>query len=215
MKGDTAIRKFDFYEFVGVLAPGTLLLFGIGVLFPAQERLKPFLLPTDFGSATVYVILAYAVGHLVQAIGNLLEWPYWGIQKGMPTDWPFTKASAAFPASYKDHVSSVLGQSEFADVADWRRAVSAGRSLISADGFAGRLQTFNGNYGLFRGMAASAIVLLVAAVIEGSHGITTYVVIGVVTVLSTYRMHRFATHYGREFFSSMRAWKAKNPGKRE
>ena len=83
------MRNFSFYEFVGVLVPGVLFLFGLGYFAPDQSALKPLFLPENLGSTVVHVILAYAIGHLVQALGNLLENGYWYVQSGMPTDWPF------------------------------------------------------------------------------------------------------------------------------
>ena len=33
------------------------------------------------------MVLAYVVGHLIQALGNLIEQLFWALQGGMPTDW--------------------------------------------------------------------------------------------------------------------------------
>src|SRR5207302_5598153 len=80
------MRKFDFYEFTGILTPGTLLLVGLMYFWPG------IVAPNDLdkisvGGLGMFTLLAYVAGHLVQAVGNLIEKGWWGIAGGVPTDW--------------------------------------------------------------------------------------------------------------------------------
>src|SRR5262249_40844210 len=69
-------RAFDFYEYAGVLVPGAVLVMGLLWVFPEGRAL----LAKDgvtLGELGLFVIIAYAAGQLVQAIGNYSEWAWW------------------------------------------------------------------------------------------------------------------------------------------
>ena len=61
------MRSVDFYEFVGIVIPGAVLLAATGYLIEAGSA-ESFLLPTGVGNAIAYLVLAYVVGHLLQAL---------------------------------------------------------------------------------------------------------------------------------------------------
>jgi hypothetical protein len=77
-------RAFDFYEYAGVLVPGAVLITGLLWLFPDGRALlsKEGITLGEFG---LFVVIAYAVGQLVQAIGNGIEWVWWKAWGGMPS----------------------------------------------------------------------------------------------------------------------------------
>jgi ABC-type Fe3+ transport system permease subunit len=66
-------RNFDFYEYAGIIIPGTVLVMALVWLFPEGRALfsKD---GVTLGELGLFVIIAYAAGQLVQAIGNGLEW---------------------------------------------------------------------------------------------------------------------------------------------
>jgi hypothetical protein len=197
-------RTLDFYEFTGILVPGVLFLLGMGYLAPPGAKIAPLLLPENVGAAVIHLVLAYGVGHLVQAIGNFLETGYWWVQSGMPTDWPFSKPTREFPLSYREPLLTWTDGGDVNSIDDWRRRVAIARAAIMSRGLGARLLTFNGNYGMFRGMAAIGVLfLLVAWYFRPNHLLATYALILAATILATYRMHRFAKHYGKEFFASV------------
>jgi hypothetical protein len=68
-------RTFDFYEYVIIMA--------VLWLFPESRALlsKEGVTLGEFG---LFVIIAYASGQLVQALGNYLEWAWWKPTGGMP-----------------------------------------------------------------------------------------------------------------------------------
>jgi hypothetical protein len=80
------MRKFDFYEFTGILAPGALVVYGVSRIFPdvgiivREEKIS-------FGELGLLLILAYVAGHLLQSFGNGIEWLWWRCCGGMPSDW--------------------------------------------------------------------------------------------------------------------------------
>lgn len=199
--GDGPIHKFNFYEFVGILIPGVLLFVGIGFFLPDNTALQPLLLPDNLGSATVHLMLAYAAGHLVQGLGNAFESGYWKLWKGVPTDWPFRRPSPQFPARNKELIQKA-SKLEATTIDEWHQAAARARTLITAKGLTSRLDVFNGNYGMFRGVVVVGLIFLGTTwALADEHLAMTYVVITVATGLAVFRMHRFAVHYGLEFFA--------------
>lgn len=197
-------RQFSFYEFVGVLVPGILFLFGISLLYGTNPQLKPLLLPDNLGEASVYLVVAYAVGHLVQTVGNLIEYIYWGVRGGKPTDWPHKQPTTALPQRLQEVVARVTGR-KAASLAEWQSDVAIVRSKLHSQGKANRLETFNGNYGMFRGIAAAGVVLMLAVILFGGGSPAAYSVLVLATAISIYRMDRFGVHYAKELFAAMEA----------
>jgi hypothetical protein len=71
-------------------------------------------------------------------------------------------------------------------------------SDVERNGKRDRIETFNGNYGLNRGLAAGCFVLAVFAFVLGYWlaGLCLLVFCGVYL----YRAYRFGVHYGRELY---------------
>jgi hypothetical protein len=77
-------RNFDFYEYAGFIVPGAVIIVAAIWLFPESRALlsKEGVTLGEFG---LFVVIAYAAGQLVQAVGNGLEWIWWKPQGGMPS----------------------------------------------------------------------------------------------------------------------------------
>ena len=85
------MEKLSIYEFVAVIVPGVAFLFGLGAMLPTDYLFHVVLLPRDMGTATVHLFLAFALGHMLQVLGQLTHRLYWADFGGLPTDWPFTR----------------------------------------------------------------------------------------------------------------------------
>jgi hypothetical protein len=72
--------------------------------------------------------------------------------------------------------------------------------LVAAKGCAKRIDTFNANYGLCRGLAASLLVLLFVNLICNLKEWQIHVILLVLCALATYRFYRFGIIYSRELF---------------
>lgn len=201
------VRQFDFYEFVGYLAPGTLLLVGVVAVWPgAWDQVK--VLNISLGGLGVGVIAAYALGQLLQAAGNLIEAVLWHFRGGMPTDWVrTTKRELLAPVQVtllEARVQRMLGEParKLAELGkgEWYSVTRQIYAAVAAAGYSARIDTFNGNYGLCRGIAAAlvAIAIIVLAANWREWLISLLLLAG--AAVAIYRMHRFGVHYGREMF---------------
>lgn len=101
------MRKFDFYEFTGIIVPGTILLVGAAI---CSETVKQHVFAEDvsIGEATLSLIVAYGLGHLVQALGNLIESAWWWAWGGKPTDWPRSGRHQLLSDEQTDSIDTAL-----------------------------------------------------------------------------------------------------------
>lgn len=201
--------SLDLYDILGIIAPGTVFLLGIAITFDAST-LSKILIPKNFGYLGVYLILAYVAGHLIQTIGNLVEYLYWVWWNGKPTNWPVSRSdSNNSPEDIIEIISNITNQKLPDDSKErektWKKMIAQTRSKIYKEGNPERLKKFNALYGMFRGLTASALVLL-PFVWKGSqmNCYLAYYTLSLIIVFSLYRMHRFSQHYKKELFASAR-----------
>lgn len=203
------MKTFDFYEFTGVLTPGALVLYFVGRICPETA---PFIEAKNFtlGDLGLFVILAYVAGHLVQALGNVVERLYWKPFGGVPTDWVLKETQSllaqqqveALPDKLKEITGITLGK-RLVDITNrnWFPITQQVYAAVSAAGRAQRVDTFNGNYGMFRGIASAFILCAVfSMILHWPDGWPVSLALLSAGVLSLVRMHRFGTHFARELF---------------
>jgi len=204
------MSKFDYYEIVGVLAPGVALLVGSALIFPeiASWIEKENFSLGDFG---IVVIVAFILGHLVQAVGNFLENIYWKFRGGRPTDWVRTKKHHLLSDGQirdlnarlkitleEERVGSIHDLKDYA----WASIGTEMAERIKAKGLDARSYLFNGNYGLMRGIAAAFLLIMIALVVTktGTWQVFAFVAFGF--VLALYRMERFGKYYAKALFTA-------------
>lgn len=203
------MRKFDFYEFTSILVPGATLLIGVAFCSPS---IKSAVLEQDLtvGEAALSLIVAYGLGHLVQALGNLIEWVWWRAWGGMPSDWPRSGKHALLSEQQTISLDPALtdklqfktdGGFKSLTPHSWYSVVRQVNAFVAGEGKAQRVEVFLGNYGLNRGLAAALIaVCIVVLVTQGWPLWTVAVLLLVGAGIAMYRMHRFGVHYARELF---------------
>ncbi|QOZ20813.1 hypothetical protein XI02_42100 [Bradyrhizobium sp. CCBAU 21365] len=76
--------KPTLYEQLGIIIPGSILMFGLVLYYP-ELKLLTTKDAFSVGELGLFVLIAYAAGHLVAAIANALEKVFWW--NGMPSDW--------------------------------------------------------------------------------------------------------------------------------
>jgi hypothetical protein len=204
MKAD---KQFDFYEFAGIVMPGAILIAGLAQLIPAVGSVIT-VKDISLGSLGLFLILAYAAGHLVQSIGNFLEFAWWWYP-GMPTDWVRSDRGHLLSPSQRSALEQQLpkklaleGSFSFSAVSakQWFAVSRQVYAAVAAATRSSRVDTFNGNYGLNRGLAAAFLVLGIVTLIQSRANWPYALGLAIAAALALFRMHRFGRHYARELF---------------
>ncbi|MBW2045506.1 MAG: hypothetical protein JRI96_11585 [Deltaproteobacteria bacterium] len=199
------MKSFSLYEFSGILIPGAMILFGIALIFPEIERV--LLKDISLGDLGLFVLLAYAAGQIIQAIGNILENLWWKLNKGMPTNWiRIGKGGLLSPEQIKileDQISTKLSIKlkdgiRGTDAQNWYGITRHLYAYVGNRGKTDRIEIFNAYYGLNRGMYASLAVLTVLILIFSDNKFAW--ITAMLAGIALYRMHRFAKNYARELF---------------
>lgn len=202
------MQGFDFYEIVGILVPGSMLLLGIWIIFPAI-RLSPQDASLALGEFGIFTILSYGVGHLVQAVGNGLELVWWRLWRGLPSDWVRSESHPLlFDTQRKallDQIPSKLGIAmpaiDTLSSAAWFGITRQIYAAVAAASRSQRIDIFNATYALSRGIAASLVSLAVLALLQFRWtGLKPSALLFAGVVIAIYRMHLFGKHYARELF---------------
>lgn len=198
------MKTFDFYEFTGVLCPGVVVLFSAALIVP---EFGPILRDQSVtvGDLGLFVVLSYVAGHLVQAFGNLLETGIWWFFGGMPSDWVRTgkhpllscHQSALLSERLKDQAGKPI---EELTRDEWYAVTRSVYAAINNAGQSGRVDTYNGNYGLFRGLAAAFLFSSGLVISLCAFKWATVAILLACALLSVTRMRRFGVHYAQELF---------------
>jgi len=202
-------REFDFFEFASVILPGTLALFFGAVLSP---MFKTVLLggKFDLGELGVFVLLAYVTGHLIQSVGNLWEPLFWKVQGGVPTSWIRREDQDLISDPQVNLLRKQIPEKLRLDLPlnlseippkRWRSITAQMYAAVESASRSKRVDAFNGNYSLLRGIA-SALLLLEAAICCLHPQPFKRLILGVFILLclAIYRMRRFGLAYARELF---------------
>jgi hypothetical protein len=197
--------KMSFYEQLGIVIPGSVLMFGLTLYYPALQLItgKDGLSVGDLG---LFVLIAYAAGHLVAAIANALETLFWGSLGGMPSDWITRDPPALLSEEQVENLRTktatrlnvVIPKIAGLDRKTWWPISRQIYADVGKNGKADRIDTFNGNYGLNRGLASACLVLLVVALARADWRISVGLLLA--AVIYGYRAYRFGVHYARELY---------------
>jgi hypothetical protein len=204
------MKQFTYYEFTSILVPGGIFTAGILALFPGTSVALSSS-GISFGEFGLLILVAYGLGHLIQAVGNGVEWAWWTLWGGgMPSDWirsgkhillgepqrnaVFLKVQESLGIALPDPVSEMSKR-------DWHAVVRQIYAEVQECKAAERLDAFTGNYGINRGLAATFVALTaISFLAEVGDEWRLYVGYGIFTALALVRMHRFGVHYARELF---------------
>lgn len=194
--------KFDAYEIIGVITPGSVFLFGLALLFP---NLKSLFFDQGFsvGDLGLFLVLSFVAGHLIQAAGNLVEGAIWKPFGGMPTDWLIKNPQRLLHDAQVERLRQAVKSDFDCDLkqlspAQWASIVREIYAAVQARGETTRIDSFNRTYGLMRGVAATLGVLAVIALVVTWPAWKPTVLTALAALIAGYRMVRFGKRYGRE-----------------
>jgi hypothetical protein len=195
------MHKFDPYEYIGVIIPGVVVVLTLILLYPgASAVLSSGVTVGEFG---LILILAIVAGHLIQALGNAYEGFVWGVLGGMPTTWPAKKSRGLLSAKQLERLETAIRadfDAPLSELASGRGPVREINAAVRAKGKTDRIEAFNRNYGLLRGISAALIVAGVLVVVVDRNDWVISLMLVAAAAVATYRMTRFGQHYAREMF---------------
>jgi hypothetical protein len=130
---------------------------------------------------------------------------FWKLFSGMPTDW-ITRTDTTLLSSpqidlVERKVETRLGITEKVRGLDPKVWWPISRQIyadIAKNGKPERIDTFNGNYGLNRGLASACFALGCVAVVQAKWSIALGLL--ALTAVYDFRAYRFGVHYARELY---------------
>ncbi|WP_421795381.1 hypothetical protein [Haliscomenobacter sp.] len=191
-------RSFSFYEFAGIIAPSVIFLFFLNLVIDKAKDFSLF----DFskiGESVIFIVIAYGVGHIIQSFGNYAEKPVWWLLNGMPTEW-ITKQPRLWQNLFKDKEKQLILEKLQKDFGD-SNALDYGRlafTKVHVEGKTDRIETFNGNYSLFRGLLICFLFLMIITIYLGYYD--WFWLLLLLVIMSTLRMIHFGKCYAREVY---------------
>lgn len=218
------MRKFDFFEFAGILCPGVIFIFGVIIIFTKAELITNSNL-MNIGNFGVFLVFSYVIGHLMQLGGNVVEIVWWRIWNGNPTDWVrsgkrklLSEQQLSLLTIKIKYILKLKIPSSLCNISttDWYSIVRQIYVHIRSSGYVDRIDIFNANYNLFRGVSSSFVSLsIIALVFVDNHRIIIFFILIITAILSLLRMHIFGIHYGRELFIQFISIDAPSPTRRK
>jgi len=203
------MKQFSLYDILGVLAPGAVLTIGIIALYPDTIKAIPNR-EFSLGDLGVVVLVSYVMGNLVAALGNLLEIPYWKITGGQHSDLARREESRVISARQISAVERRLQSAAFLKAdetisnlssSEWRGMTRQIYAYLGARKMTQRIDAFNAQYGMNRGIAAGFLALAILTIIHSGFVLwRVQLILLICTALAAYRMQRFSRYYAAELF---------------
>jgi hypothetical protein len=197
-------EHFDPYEYVGVIAPGSVAIFGAIYLYPDVKSLFGGN-DINVGGLGLFLIASLVVGHLIQGVGNVVETVWWRIRGGMPSNWLLRSDQKLVSESQKARLLDLCSKSMGIDrdrlsAGQWYLTVREIYAVLESAGRSKRIDAFNRTYGLLRGISAGCFVFAALAGVAQPERKELWIGGVVVGAIALYRMDRFAQRYAREVF---------------
>jgi len=192
-------REFSFYEFVAILVPSAILLYAVQLILEHAYR-KQIVDFGKLGETVIFIIICYGVGHIIQSLGNFFENIVWFVYGGMPTKWLTHKNKFnkyLFEQSLNQRIVRQVKKKFGDDIEDYGRLTY---NLLFQKNKTKRIDIFNGNYSLFRGLAVSFLIIAGLCLYYLTWQLSLIALVP--SLLATVRMIRFAKYYATETFTT-------------
>src|SRR5687767_114926 len=152
-------KEFSFYEFVGIIVPSVTLMF-FSSFFIELTWGKTLVDFSRIGESLVFFIIAYGIGHILHAIGNIYELLIWSVLGGWPGTWLTKKPRLGQRLFDSEQTKNIKEKIEKRYGNDHKKDYSKYlyNYLFSLQKTA-RIDIFNGNYSLFRGLSISFFLI--------------------------------------------------------
>jgi hypothetical protein len=209
-------KNFSFYEQTGILIPGATLVFGLLFFFP-EFRMLFFSDGVSIGGLGLFLLISYAGGHLAAALGNIMESCVW--LRGRPSNWIVREKNGLLSPEQMDSLEQLVRQRLRLDIAairgmspnQWFPISRQIYADVMSHGKPARIDSFDGNYTLNRGLAAALLALVLISLAFSETDWRVAVGLLPIAVIYTYRMYRFGVSYANELYAQFLLLPAQPP----
>lgn len=195
-------RAFDAYEIIGIITPGTVVALLLAIKWPAFRQLigdKGL----SIGDLGLLLLVAFVLGHLIQAAGNLIEPLVWPVA-GLPSNRLRSLKQTLVTPAQRDMLQAKVDVMEGVqrdigqlDRSAWRSITTRIAGRIKAAGRSQQLDASNRAYGMCRGLSAALAVSLLWYAVLGPGDHDGIVILTLALVAAVWRMRRAGIHYAR------------------
>lgn len=195
-------KAFDPYELIGIITPGVVLTL---VLAIEAEQFRELLGVDGFGVGDLglFLIVAFVLGHLVQAIGNLLDLMVWPIG-GLPTNRVRFPKQNLVTERQRDTLAERVSIMEGLNIplenyssAAWRAVMTRAYARVRNANRSIRIDIANRTYGLSRGLAAALAICLCWYGLQHREQQDALILLALMLAAAIWRMRRAGIHYAR------------------
>lgn len=199
-------NTFDPYEYIAIIAPGAVVGLGLATEWP---ELRSLLADRGLtvGGLGLFLVLSFVLGHVTQAVGNLVEGIVWRAFGGMPSHWVKRPEQTLISAQQRQRLLQRLEQDHgpLGDPAAvgkqaWDAIVREIYTKVNKANRSQRTDAFNRTYGLLRGLCAAFLLLAVLLALAAPAKAKLALVAVAAAGAAGYRMYRFGRNYARELF---------------
>lgn len=198
-------KTFDAYEVIGVITPGAVIALLLSTEWPELRAL----MSTEglsLGDLGLFLVVAFVMGHLLQALGNLVDGAFWALS-GLPTSWIRAPRQTLVSDRQRQALAIRVGAMEGGDCdiatigrKEWRSITNRMYARVRTAGRSARIDGCNRTYGLSRGLAA-AFLSAAAWYLYKEPGFGPHLTIAaILAVVALYRMWRVSIHYAQGLF---------------
>jgi hypothetical protein len=197
-----AAKSFDAYEVIGIITPGVVVALMLTMEWPSFRTLlsEKGLSIGDFG---LFVLVAFVLGSLVQAVGNMIEPIIW-FPSGLPTNWVRSTSQTLVTPDQRNALGVAVAKMEGSapDISkigrsQWLAITTRAYGRLRAAGRSGRVDFANRTYGLSRGLSAALLACLAWYAVAHRHDYTALLILAAALSAALWRMRRAGIHYAR------------------
>jgi hypothetical protein len=193
---------FDPYEYIAIITPGAVVAAGVALLWP-EARVLLAVEGVSLGDLGLFLVAAFVAGHLVQGLGNLVEFALWAPFGGLPSRWLRREGPLVAPAqriAFLARIGALAGVEapEALSGAGFDSLVRQAYARLAALGRTGRIDMFNRTYGLMRGLTAAFLLMAVWFLVARWPDPQYACVALGAAFIAALRAWRFARYYTRE-----------------
>ena len=192
-------KEFSFYEFVGLIVPSVILLYSVQLLI-FNGKGDHFFDSAKLGDSAIFIVISYGIGHILQFLGEKYARFIWKKYFGSePTQWLTTPNHQGKLLFYDDAFNTEVAtriKVKFPHtVGDYGPLTY---NYLFQNNKTARIDIFNGNYSLFRGLSISFLTVALVSIFTLNW---FFAVIAIVLfVISGFGMVAFGRYYATEVF---------------